>query len=270
MDNSLFKIIISMKIKKKIIKFIIKKKIKRAYELKINRLNKDKLNIKKNNVVTKFPIKIDLRNNFQPIYDQGDLGSCTANALCGIVGYDIPKLFGSRLFLYYNERFIEGSVNIDAGAYLSDGIKSLQIYGICDESDWPYDITKYTIKPNDECYTNALKHKAIKVQNINNDITSMKTSLVNNDPFVVGIAIYSSFETSKVNNTGVVPMPSKNDYLLGGHAVVCVGYDDKKKVWIMRNSWGTGWGDKGYFYLPYKYLTNPNLSSDLWIIQKIN
>jgi len=265
--NSLLKIIISKKIYKNI---EFKPKIKRTYELKINRINKNKLNIKKNiKLITKLPIKIDLRNKFQPVYDQGDLGSCTANALCGIVGYDIPTLFGSRLFLYYNERMIEGTINIDGGAYLSDGIESLQRYGLCDESDWSYDITKFAIKPNDQCYTNALNHRALQVQNINNDLLSMKNSLHNNEPFVVGIAIYSSFETLSVGITGMVPMPKKNDYLLGGHAVICVGYDDTKKVWIMRNSWGTNWGNKGYFYLPYQYLTNSNLSSDLWIIQKI-
>jgi C1A family cysteine protease len=98
---------------------------------------------------------------------------------------------------------------------------------------------------------------------------TMKYLHIENEPFVVGISIYSSFLTLNATNTGIIKMPMKNDYLLGGHAVVCVGYDDKKKVWIMRNSWGTKWGDKGYFYLPYQYLTNPNLSSDLWIIQKI-
>ena len=97
----------------------------------------------------------------------------------------------------------------------------------------------------------------------------MKTSLANNEPFVVGIAVYSSFQTRSVEKTGIVPMPSKKDYLLGGHAVVCVGYDEKKKIWIMRNSWGTSWGDKGYFYLPYNYLIDDTLSSDLWIIKQM-
>ena len=101
-------------------------------------------------------------------------------------------------------------------------------------------------------------------------MTSMKNSLINNDPFVVGIAIYESFETYKVFKTGMVPMPTSTEKLLGGHAVVCVGFDDIKQVWIMRNSWGINWGDRGYFYLPYLYLLDSHLSTDLWIIKKIN
>ena len=98
----------------------------------------------------------------------------------------------------------------------------------------------------------------------------MKTSLVNGFPFVVGISIYSSFESYNVYATGIIPMPSKYDKLLGGHTVLCCGYDDSKQVWIMRNSWGVNWGDNGYFYLPYLYLLDSSLSTDLWNIIKFN
>jgi C1A family cysteine protease len=233
-----------------------------------DRSDKLLLNIKVNPKIV-LPQKVDLRNKFQPVLDQGGLGSCTANALVGIVGYDLPNLFGSRLFLYYNERVLENSVNEDAGAYLSDGIKTLQNYGICQESSWPYVISQFAVKPPDSCYTEALNNIAVSVQNISNTQNAMQTSLALNEPFVVGIAVYSSFESQKVARTGIVPLPTKKDTLLGGHAIVCVGYDNSKKVWIMRNSWGTNWGDKGYFYLPYQYLTNPRLASDLWIIKKM-
>jgi C1A family cysteine protease len=242
---------------------------KRIYNLNIRRVDFNKLNIKKIIPVIKLPSKVDLRSKFQPVFDQGDIGSCTANALCGLIGYDQPTMKGSRLFLYYNERMIEGTTLSDDGAYLSDGIVSLQKYGICQETEWPYDTTKFAIKPTNQCYTNALHHIAQQVQNIQNDMAHMKTSLVNGNPFVVGIDVYSSFESAKVAKTGMVPMPTPRDIILGGHAVVCVGYDDSKQVWIMRNSWGTSWGDKGYFYLPYLYLLDSSLSSDLWCIKKM-
>ena len=254
-----------------IIPFLKKKNIllNRTYKLKINRLPLHELNIITHNVISKLPT-VDLRNQFPAIYDQGTLGSCTANALCGLIGYDNKGFNGSRLFLYYNERVIENNILEDNGALLSDGIKSLQTNGICPENIWPYNINNFTIKPSVLCYTEALKHKAINVNHILNDMTSMKNSLINNNPFVVGIAVYESFETIRVSRTGIVPMPLSTEKLLGGHAVVCVGYDDTKQVWIMRNSWGVNWGDKGYFYLPYLYLLDSHLSSDLWIIKKIN
>ena len=242
---------------------------KRIFNVKINRLEKNQLKYRIQKKIIKLPLKIDLRSKCQLILDQGKLGSCTANALVSIVGYDKKNLFGSRLFLYYNERMLINTIPDDSGAYLSDGIKILQTYGICQESSWPYDISKFTDKPPISCYDEALQNQALIVENIDNTIVSMKTSLANNEPFVVGIAVYSSFQTKSVEKTGIVPMPSKKDYLLGGHAVVCVGYDDKKQIWIMRNSWGTGWGDKGYFYLPYNYLTDDTLSSDLWIIKQM-
>ena len=219
--------------------------------------------------------KIDLRSLFPPIYNQGSLSSCTANALCGIIAFERKGLIGSRLFLYYNERVLSNNVDIDNGAYLSDGIISLKNKGICLEKDWPY-TKNYATKPSPICYKNALKYRASSVYYLNNTILEMKQCLINKDPFVLGIAIFSSFETYNVQKTGFVPMPNiDTDEFLGGHAVVCVGYNDnltKNNVtgyWIMRNSWGTTWGDRGYFYLPYAYLTDDNLASDMWCIKKI-
>lgn len=244
---------------------------KHIYNLDITKINPSKLKYKSLPKIEKLPASVDLRSKMPPVYDQGNLGSCTANALAGCLEYeDGNKFQPSRLFIYYNERVIEHDVKDDAGAELSDGIKTLETYGACPESMWPYDITKFTNKPTKDCYTTALKTKALNVTNIPQDVTSMKTSLVNNFPFVVGIAVYASFESSKVASTGIVPMPDVNkEQLLGGHAVLVVGYDDVKQWWIMRNSWGPSWGAAGYFYLPYLYLLDSNLSSDLWNITKL-
>ena len=205
-----------------------------------------------------------------PVYDQGQLGSCTANALAAAYEYcDNNAFLPSRLFIYYNERKLENDIPDDAGAMLSDGIKTLETYGVCPETILPYDISKFAVKPSSLCYSTALKHKATKCSNIHNDLSSMKNALASGFPFVVGITIYESFESDSVALNGEVPMPNVNtEQMLGGHAVLVCGYDDSKKHWIMRNSWGSGWGDKGYFYLPYLYLLDSNLASDLWNITK--
>ena len=282
-SNELFNILHNIKFKQKINNFdnyniiniltLIQKKnelynkSKPIYNIKINRLDKTKLNFI--SITPKIiPSKIDLRNKFQSVYNQGNLGSCTANALCALVGFNNKLFNGSRLFLYYNERILENDVQNDHGATLSDGIQTLLIYGLCSETTWPYIINKFNIKPSLNCYNEGLNHKSISVLNINNDLISMKAALVNNNPFVVGIEVDESFESKYVAYTGLVPMPKKTEKLLGGHAVVCVGFDDIRKLWIMRNSWGKDWGDNGHFYLPYAYLLNNTLTSDLWCIIK--
>jgi len=237
---------------------------KHVYNLSIKRIPSEKL---KHKVMSKIilPILVDLRSKMPDIYDQGELGSCAANALAACFEYEnINKFVPSRLFIYYNERVIENS---DEGACLYDSIKSLQKTGVCPESMWPYNISQFQIKPPKSCYKTATKYKALDVTNIQQDIMSMKISLTNGCPFVVGISIYKSFENPKVANTGVVNIPDiNNEEFLGGHAVLVCGYNDIGQIWIVRNSWGSSWGDKGYFYLPYLYLLDSHLSTDLWNI----
>jgi C1A family cysteine protease len=237
------------------------------YNLNIERIPHKDLDFLLHEKVMNLPSEVDIRKTMPPIYDQGQLGSCTANALCAVMQYD-DNVLGSRLFLYYNERKLEHNIPDDVGASLSDGIKCLQNYGVCPETMYPYEVEKFADKPSQECYDEALKHKAIIVKNILQDVTSMKTSLYNGCPFVVGISVYESFESQEVMETGVVPMPSQGEKLLGGHAVVCIGYNDIDKVWIMRNSWGNKWGMQGNFTIPYLYLLDSSLASDLWNISK--
>jgi len=215
---------------------------------------------------------IDLRThkNMPPVYDQGQLSSCTANALVASFQYEDPAFFGSRLFLYYNERLIERDVEEDAGAQLRDGIKSLKIYGVCAESDWPYEPEKFDEKPPANCYQSAIAHKATQVQNIHQDINSMKNCLYAGLPFVVGMQVFEEFESQAVAQSGIVPMPTPTSQIIGGHAVLVVGYDDRQQQWIVRNSWGADWGDHGYFYLPYLYLLDASLASDLWSVNRVS
>jgi len=257
------------------IQTIITSKSGRQYLAKNNKEDPSKLTY---HIIPKklsLPPSIDLRGKFKPISDQGKLGACTGFALSGIIGYICPNITPSELFIYYNERLIGNTVNQDSGAPLSDGIKSLLNYGVCQQNLWPYNISKYKVKPLPICYQQAANNKALSVKNIRNTLDEMKNCLVSGLPFVVGIPVFASFETAIVAKTGMVPMPSLNDKLLGYHAVSCVGYDDTKQCWIMRNSWGPNWGVNGYFYLPYPYLTKDYLydnicGSDLWVIISMN
>jgi C1A family cysteine protease len=165
---------------------------------------------------------------------------------------------------------IEHDVGEDAGALKSDGVKCLETYGICAESMWPYVTSRFAVAPPQICYAAAAKHKALVVHSIQNDLLHMKTALASGFPFAVGIQVYQSFESERAAATGMIPMPNpESEELLGGHAVCIVGYTDPEQCWIARNSWGADWGDKGYFFLPFEYLTDPNLSSDLWSVTSV-
>lgn len=215
-----------------------------------------------------FPSSIDLRDQCPSVYDQGELGSCTANALAGNVQYIHPDLTPSRLFIYYDERHIEHTINSDSGAQIRDGIKSLVKQGVCQEELWPYDINAFAVKPPLHCYQEAKKGLISRYVRLTNHIDELKTCLVLRFPFVMGISVYESFEGTEVAKSGIVPMPGEDEEPLGGHAVMVVGYDDMEDHFIVRNSWGPDWGLKGYFFLPYAYVTNPNLTSDIWSIRQ--
>jgi C1A family cysteine protease len=173
----------------------------------------------------------------------------------------------SRLFIYYNEREMEGTVKEDSGAMLRDGIKSLVSYGVCSEDDWYYDISKYCVKPSLYCYESAINHR-ISVYMRLESLDEMLQCLANNYPFVFGFSVYNVFESEETANTGILSMPRSQDRLLGGHAVLAVGYDKDSKMILVRNSWGSSWGLGGYFWMPFEYLTNRDLSDDFWTIRR--
>ena len=225
--------------------------------------------------LTALPPSVDLRNQCPPVYDQGQLGSCTANGIAAALQFErkkqklTPDFIPSRLFIYYNERVIEHTVNSDSGAMIRDGIKSVSKQGDCPETEWPYDITKFTQKPQLSCYQDALKYKAVQYQKLSQNVNQMKGCIASGYPFVFGFTVYDSFESQQVAQTGVVPMPSLSEQVMGGHCVVAVGYDDAQQRFIVRNSWGTSWGIQGYCTMPYAYLTDSNLASDFWTIRLV-
>ena len=217
------------------------------------------------------PKLIDFRSGCSPVVDQGELGSCTANAIASGLREYWENLSGkltllSRLWLYWEERNIEGTVNEDSGAYIRDGMKVLQKMGCAPEIDWPYNVMKFTQTPPVKATTNALQFKITEYHRVTN-LTLLKTALAEGYPAVIGINVYESFESDQVAKTGIVPLPKRGEQLLGGHAILAVGYKDDAKikgqgVVICRNSWGENWGDKGYFYLPYSYFAH--YVTDMW------
>lgn len=227
-------------------------------------------------ILRRIPAKADLRAKCpKEIYDQGQLGSCTGNAIAAAVEFDLMrqrprKVFTpSRLFIYYNERAIEHTINQDSGAQIRDGIKSVAKLGACPEREWPYDISQFTEKPSSACYTDARKNLVKLYQRLVPDLNTMKGCLADGFPFVFGFTVYKSFMSASVRRTGNVPMPTTAEKSIGGHAVLAVGYDDATRRFTVRNSWGKAWGKGGYFFMPYAYLLDDNLAADFWTIRGI-
>lgn len=221
------------------------------------------------------PNTVDLRNKCPSVYDQGKLGSCTANGIGFLYHFDELKqntksiFMPSRLFIYYNEREMEGTVNQDSGAEVRDGIKSICKQGVCHETLWPYDISKFTEKPTEECYEEGKKCHSIKYSRVEQSLHQMKAALNSGFPVTFGFLVYESFESQEVADTGIMPFPKPDEKVLGGHCVAAVGYDDERRVFIVRNSWGDSWGDKGYFYMPYDFLLSGSQASDFWIVESV-
>jgi C1A family cysteine protease len=225
-------------------------------------------------VLAALPPKVDLRPGCPPVYDQGHLGSCTANAINGAFQFVQKKLgltdfMPSRLFVYYNERVILGTVDEDSGAMIRDGIKSVHKLGVCDEKLCEYDIAQFTVKPGDAAYADALEHQVTSYRRVRPTLHQMQGALADGVPFVFGFSVYESFESAEVARTGEVPLPRRGEKLLGGHAVLAVGYDDATERFLVRNSWGEGWGQGGHFTMPYSYLTDAELAQDFWTIYAV-
>ena len=219
--------------------------------------------------------EVDPRADLPDVFDQGQLGSCTANAVAAAVQYD-AKLNGSdpgflsRLWIYYYERKIEGSpTDQDTGAYGRDGFKVCNTIGVPLETDWPYDITKFSEEPPASLADEALQHRISNYRSVPRNLDSMKAVLSNRQTIAFGFTVYESFESKEVAQTGIVPMPTRDERTLGGHEVLLVGYlKNESNYCLVRNSWGTGWGMKGYFLMPWAYILDANLASDFRTVRR--
>jgi C1A family cysteine protease len=209
------------------------------------------------------PSMINLVDKFPACWDQGDLGSCTGHGTVGAMVYLHPDQMFSRLDAYYNGRVIEGDVDQDNGAQISDVISGLTNTGVIPEIDWPYNPATFATPPKAlETYPIVKAVQASRVA----DLEDLKSALAEGFPVVIGFSVYSNFESQEMNESGILTMPGPSDELLGGHCVLVIGYDETTQQCFVRNSWGTGWGPfNGNFYMPYRYFNT--LVSDMWVIQ---
>jgi len=234
---------------------------------------------------TRVPRHVDLRVSaaMPNVWNQGNYGSCTAHAVGAALAFAHNKaniaangeafermlsgFMPSRFFIYRGERVIDGDVAQDNGAQIRDGMKVISKQGAPDEKLYPYDAKHFNLAPSKSVLANAAKHKATKYQRIDNrTCTGTLAALATGSPVAFGFTVYTSFESDAVAASGVVPMPLPDEQVLGGHAVLAVGYDARAKYLIVRNSWGSAWGDKGYFTMPFDYAFNPSLADDFWTV----
>lgn len=228
---------------------------------------------------TEIPAMIDMRARVPYISQQERLGSCTANAIGSALDMErvyrkLKPLKPSRLFVYYGERELEGTINEDAGAFIRDGFKVINKLGAPPETLWPYKTERFTKKPPKAAYVSAARHQALKYARVDQTALGLRTCLAEGFPFVFGFTVYDSFESPEVVRTGIVPMPRAGEGTLGGHAVLAVGSNESSRTvagcppgyYAVQNSWGDDWGDGGFFYMPKEYLHNPKLASDFWVV----
>jgi C1A family cysteine protease len=208
--------------------------------------------------------------------------NCTGNGVNFVIQYDLvirrkkPKVKAtdvlSRLMTYYGERWLEGSINDDAGAEIRDGIKFTAKYGTCLEDgpdSWPYDILKFKQRPPDSCWEVAKHYQALRYRTVLQNTQALRGCIAEGYPIVFGFTCYSGLDSDEASTTGYVPMPRQNEDPIGGHCVALVGYDDATRRFKFRNSWSEEWGDKGYGYFDYEYVTRPDLSSDFWTVRTV-
>lgn len=227
------------------------------------------------------PSSVDLRPNCSPIVDQGQLGSCTANAAAGLYEYMENKAFGtflpvSRLFIYKATRDLM-RLSGDSGAEIRSTLGALALFGVPPEDYYPYDITVFDNEPSAFLYVFAGSFKALTYVRLDPQglapadvLTSIKSMLAKGIPVEFGFTVYDSF--MKVGSDGLIPFPQQNENVQGGHAVDFMGFDDSIKcpnsspgAFILRNSWGQSWADKGYGYMPYDFVLK-GVAQDFWSI----
>ncbi|MBR4326205.1 MAG: hypothetical protein IKP73_11835, partial [Bacteroidales bacterium] len=218
---------------------------------------------------SKLPQKVDLRSMMTAIESQGEIGSCTANAVAGAYEYLVRTTQGvdydvSRLFIYYNARKSQGLEEEDSGAMIEWLMAQMSKKGACSEATWPYKTKRFTKKPPKEAYEEAKNYTITKYEHVATDLNTWKSVLAEGYPILFGIQIFPSFQTPR---RGRISMPGKDEASDGGHAMCCVGYSDPDQVFIVRNSWGEQWGDGGYCYIPYDYMMSDKYNGgDSWVI----
>lgn len=218
-----------------------------------------------------FPAAFDLRNDMPPVWDQGNTNTCTAHAAGAAYEYQLNQqklqdFMPSRKFLYYNERLLEGDTSQDDGATIRDAVKALAQYGTLPEHYWPFseDVRK---APDQASYQIAIKNVVTSYEAVQQSHTFIKAAIQSRHPVIFGFLVPQSFEEESVASTGVMQASADTERTVGGHATLVVGWDDTRKAYLIRNSWGPDWGIGGYFWMPYEFLLDDQKAFDFWIIK---
>lgn len=233
----------------------------------------------------KLPESVDLRPLCPRVHEQGHPLTCTAHALAGAFQFEqrhlgLKDFSPSRLFIFYNTLAYMRAKHVlkKEGANLRAALKAVARHGVCPEKDWPFSLTRAAMarKPNRRAYEVAEHHKITRYERIvmgkrsrAEFLRPMKCRLAEGFPFVFAFLVHESFESEHVAKTGIMPMPERGERLRGWHAVMAVGYDDRHQRMLVRNSWGWSWGIKGYFWMPYEYITNPKVTADFWTVRGV-
>lgn len=222
--------------------------------------------------VRRLPSSFDLSERFFTVWNQRSLGSCTAHTVAAaslfldLTDRDMSIVLPSRHFIYYNTRLIEGTVDTDAGAEIRSAIKSVSKFGYPSEEQEPYRIREFSEKPRASSYRSALKERVKRYERVERKLPHFRSLIYSGYPVAIGFTCYESIYSEATTSTGLVRLPKGREKVEGGHAVLVVGYDDKRGCLIFRNSWGSGWGRRGYGILPYEYIEDSGLSDDFWVL----
>lgn len=210
-----------------------------------------------------------------PIYDQGSIGSCVSNSACSCYRFESAQVLGnfdfnpSRLFEYYNARKLQGWEDEDSGAYIRDGFKAMNKWGLAKEELWPYRTNDFAKEPTTQVYTDGLKNVTVKYATVQQTEIAIKETLLSGAAISFGFNVYSSFFGTWEGSGAVMPIPKPGERLEGGHAVTIIGYNNSKKCFLIQNSWGIEWGIFGKFWMPYSFLLNSKECDDFWCIESI-
>jgi C1A family cysteine protease len=236
-----------------------------------------KYNLKKDSIDERDFIKVERLSSeklpdtyfkdYSSVFDQGEVGSCTAQSTMSMLARHLGFV-GSRLFQYYNCREMDGTLQEDAGSTLRQSMKALNRYGLAHEMGWGYIQKNWAKKPPVEFYNLASGYiSKFEYKRLPQSVPYLKTCLAQNCPFVFGFTVYENFDKHDFKKNATMPKPQGK--AIGGHAVTCVGYDETKQVFIIRNSWGSKWGNNGYFYMPYEIIAEHTLCWDFWTITNV-
>jgi len=218
------------------------------------------------------PVASDLRADAPYIWDQGQLGSCVPHGVLRAANHServqgLTVVSGSALFVYFNGRVLEGTVDYDSGLYVRDGIKALNSWGVADRWAWPYDVSRFTEAPPQHAYDQGSGEKIVDYARITMGTPGIHDALAHRQAVVFGFSVHPSFFDTP--SDGIMPHPQPDEPVAGGHCTAIVGYRPQDDRFIVANSWGTGWGDEGYFYMSVSDFLADSFSDDIWVVRRV-